>query len=156
MSAISAGEPAPTFSLNNQDHQKVSLKDFAGSWLVLYFYPKDLTSGCTIESDNFNKNLKKFEKLGAKVVGVSCDDEASHQKFIKKLGLKFDLLADVEQKIVKDYGVWVEKSMYGKKFMGIQRDTFLIDPDGKIQKHYVKVKPAEHWQEVLEDLEKLV
>lgn len=146
------GKKAPSFSLKNQNGEVISLKDFAGSYLVLYFYPKDLTPGCTTQACSFNDNLAKLKKLGVKVLGVSCDDELKHQKFIDKYKLKFDLLADTEKKMVEKYGVWVEKSMYGKKYMGIQRDTFLIDPKAKIIKHYPKVKPSEHVEELIKDI----
>lgn len=144
---------APAFKLEDQDGNVHSLADYAGKWVLLYFYPKDMTPGCTIESEGFRDMEAKFAAKGAQILGVSCDDVKSHKKFVEKHDLNFPLLADVEKKVVEDYGVWVEKSMYGKKYMGIQRDSFLIDPSGKIVKHYEKVKPAEHPKEVLEDLE---
>ena len=149
------GKKAPSFSLKNQDGEKKSLKDYAGSYLVLFFYPKDLTPGCTTEACSFNDNLSKLKKLGVEILGLSCDDEAKHQRFIDKYKLKFDLLADIDKKVVEKYGVWVEKSMYGKKYMGIQRDSFLIDPKGKVIKHYIKVKPGEHVAEVIKDMKEL-
>ena len=142
----------PAFNLAVQDGKMHSLAHYAGKWVLLYFYPKDLTSGCTLEAEGFRDMQKEFAAAGVQVLGVSCDDVKSHKKFADKLGLNFPLLADLGKKTVADYGVWVEKSMYGKKYMGIQRDSFLISPDGKIVKHYVKVKPADHPGEVLKDL----
>lgn len=149
------GKKAPSFTLPNQNGEKKSLKDYEGSYLLLYFYPKDLTPGCTTQACSLNDNLTPLKKLGLKVVGISCDSEAKHQKFIEKYGLKFELLADIDKKTVQEYGVWVEKSMYGKKYMGIQRDSFLIDPKGKIIKHYIKVKPSEHVAEVIKDMKEI-
>jgi thioredoxin-dependent peroxiredoxin len=149
------GKKAPNFSINNQNGQRKTLKDFEGSFLLLYFYPKDMTPGCTTQACSFNENIDKLKKLGVEVVGISCDSEEKHQKFINKYNLSFDLLADIEQKTVEKYGVWVEKSMYGKKYMGIQRDSFLIDPKGKIVKHYIKVKPAGHVAEVIKDIKEI-
>jgi len=149
------GKKAPGFSLKNQTGEKISLKDYLGSYLILFFYPKDLTPGCTTEACSFNDNLSKLKKLGVEILGLSCDDEVKHQKFIDKYKLKFDLLADIDKKVVEKYGVWVEKSMYGKKYMGIQRDSFLIDPKGKIIKHYIKIKPGEHVAEVIKDMKEL-
>ena len=149
------GKKAPSFSLPNQNGEKKSLKDYEGSYLLLYFYHKDLTPGCTTQACSLNDSLSTLKKLGLKVVGVSCDDEAKHQRFIEKYKLNFDLLADVEKKTVQKYGVWVEKSMYGKKYMGIQRDSFLIDPKGRIIKHYIKVKPSEHVAEIIKDIKEI-
>lgn len=149
------GSRAPDFKLEDQDNKWHSLADYEGKYVLLYFYPKDMTSGCTVEAQCFRDRMNDFKAFGVQVLGVSCDDVKSHKKFAEKHGLNFPLLADVEKKVVEDYGVWVEKSMYGKKYMGIQRDSFLIDPQGKIVKHYVKVKPETHIEEVLEDLKKL-
>lgn len=129
-----------------------TLGDFKGKWLVLYFYPKDMTSGCTVEAEQFRDFHEDFKSLGAEVVGVSCDDSKSHNKFVCKHNLPFVLLADTEKKMVEDYGVWVEKSMYGKKYMGISRETFLISPEGEIVKHFEKVKPEGHAEEVIAEL----
>jgi peroxiredoxin Q/BCP len=112
-----------------------------------------MTPGCTIEAESFRDNMAKLRKLGAEVLGVSCDSEDLHHKFSCKYKLNFPLLSDEKKELVKEYGVWVEKSMYGKKYMGIQRDSFLIDPKGKIIKHYIKVKPEEHVSEVIADIE---
>jgi peroxiredoxin Q/BCP len=146
---------APNFKLKDQNDQVRTLKDYAGKYLLIYFYPRDLTPGCTTEACSFQENLGALKKLKLEVVGVSCDSVASHKKFADKYDLEFPLLSDSEQKMVNDYGVWVEKSMYGKKYMGIQRDSFLISPKGEIIKHYQKVKPAEHVAEIIKDLKEI-
>jgi peroxiredoxin Q/BCP len=150
---LEVGKKAPNFKVQNQDGKEVTLDSYKGKYLVMYFYPKDMTSGCTKESQGFRDLKPEFDKLNAEIVGVSCDSPESHQKFIAKESLNFDLLADTEKEMVNAYGVWVEKSMYGKKYMGIQRDTFLIGPEGKLLKHYVKAKPTAHPGEVLKDLQ---
>lgn len=146
------GKKAPAIKLKDQNGEIRTLSEFAGSYVLVFFYPKDLTPGCTTEACSFQDNLSKLNKLNIQVIGISCDDVASHKKFADKYKLKFPLLADVDKEVVKKYGVWVEKSMYGKKYMGIQRDSFLIDPQGQIAKHYTKVKPAEHVAEIIEDI----
>lgn len=143
---------AKNFSLADQDGKVWSLEDFKGKWLVIYFYPKDMTPGCTVEAEQFRDFYEEFKALGAEIVGVSCDSEASHNKFVCAHNLPFVLLADTEKKMVEDYGVWVEKSMYGKKFMGISRETFVVSPEGEIVKHFEKVKPEGHAEEVLQEL----
>ncbi|MBI4231932.1 thioredoxin-dependent thiol peroxidase [Candidatus Peregrinibacteria bacterium] len=143
---------APDFKLEDQDGTMRSLKDFAGKYVLLYFYPKDMTPGCTVEAQCFRDHLNDLKALNLQVLGVSCDDVRSHKKFVEAHGLNFPLLADVDRKVVEKYGVWVEKSMYGKKYMGIQRDSFLIGPDGKVLKHYSKVKPEEHADEVIDTM----
>lgn len=143
---------AKNFSLEDQDGKVWSLGDFAGKWLLIYFYPKDMTSGCTVEAEQFRDFYEDFKALGCEIVGVSCDSVDSHQKFVCKYNLPFPLLADVEKKMVEDYGVWVEKSMYGKKFMGISRESFLISPEGEVVKHFEKVKPEGHAEEVLGEI----
>lgn len=140
------------FKCLDQNDQERTLEEFSGKWLVLYFYPRDLTSGCTKEAEGFRDLYKEFKAAGAEILGVSCDGAKSHQKFIEKLDLPFDLLVDEDKKVVNEFGVWVEKSMYGKKYMGISRETFLFGPDGKVVKHYAKVKPAEHAEEVLAEI----
>ncbi len=150
------GKTAPNFELPDQNGDVHKLEDYKGKYVVLYFYPKDMTSGCTVEAQNFRDNLEEFKKLGVEVIGMSKDSVKRHKKFEEKEELNFTLLADEECKVVETYGVWVEKSMYGKKYMGIQRDTFVIDPEGKIVKHYEKVKPKDHVQEVLDDLRELL
>ena len=146
---LKEGNKAPDFTAIDQDGREVKLDDFAGKRVVLYFYPKDDTPGCTKEACSFRDADDVFNSKGIKVLGVSTDDEKSHQKFISKFQLPFDLLADIDKKIVNDYGVWGEKSMYGKKYMGTNRKTFLIDGDGTIVKIFEKVDVANHADEVL-------
>ncbi len=146
---LKEGDKAPNFNSVDQDGNKVKLSDFKGQKLVLYFYPKDNTPGCTKEACSFRDADQTFNKKGIKVLGVSTDDEKSHQKFISKFQLPFDLLADTDHSIVEAYGVWGEKSMYGKKYMGTFRKTFLIDEKQKIVKIFDKVKVDEHADEVL-------
>lgn len=146
---LKEGDSAPEFVVNDQDGNEVKLTDFRGSRVVLYFYPKDNTPGCTKEACSFRDNFDVFTEKGIKVLGVSTDSEKSHQKFIEKFTLPFTLLADTDKTIVNDYGVYGEKSMYGKKYMGIFRKTFLIDEEGKIVKIFDKVNVSEHAQEVL-------
>lgn len=129
---INEGQKAPDFTANDQDGNKISLSQFAGKKVVLYFYPKDSTPGCTTEACDFRDNYQGLTAQGIVVLGVSADDEASHQKFIAKHNLPFPLVADTDRKIVESYGVWVEKNMYGKKYMGIARKTFLIDEAGTV------------------------
>jgi len=143
------GSKAPAFSLKDGQGATVKLSDLKGAPVVLYFYPKDDTPGCTVEAKEFQSALKSFEKAGAKVIGVSPDNQASHCKFADKFGLKFTLLCDENHAVAEKFGLWVEKSMYGKKYMGVQRATFLIDGDGKISKVWPKVKPEGHAAEVL-------
>jgi len=145
---LNEGDKAPDFVASDQDGKEVKLADFAGKRVVLYFYPKDDTPGCTKEACSFRDADDVFNVKGIKVLGVSTDSEKSHQKFISKYQLPFDLLADTEKQIVEAYGVWGEKSMYGKKYMGTIRKTFLID-DGKIVRIFDKVNVAEHADEVL-------
>ncbi len=145
---LKEGDKAPDFSSNDQNGNTVNLSDFKGKRVVLYFYPKDDTPGCTKEACSFRDADAVYREKGITVLGVSTDSEKSHQKFISKYQLPFDLLADTEKKIVEEYGVWGEKSMYGKKYMGTFRKTFLID-DGKIVKIFEKVDVAKHADEVL-------
>lgn len=147
---LEVGKKAPDFSLLNQDEKKIALKDFIGQKVVLYFYPKDDTSGCTKEACSFSDDLPKFSKIDAVILGVSPDSVKSHKKFSEKYKLKFDLLADEEKKVIDKYGVWKEKSMYGRKYMGVERTTFIIDEKGKIKKIFNKVKVDGHNKEVLE------
>lgn len=147
---LKEGDKAPDFTGKDQDGNKVKLSDYKGKRVVLYFYPKDDTPGCTKEACSFRDADQTFAKKGIKVFGVSTDDEKSHQKFISKFQLPFDLIADTDKKIVEKYGVWGEKSMYGKKYMGTIRKTFLIDESGKIAKIFDKVNVAEHADEVLQ------
>ncbi len=143
------GDAAPDFSVSDQDGNRANLKDCAGKAVVLYFYPKDSTPGCTIEAKEFRDALPDFEAAGALVFGVSPDNAQSHCKFIDKHGLGFRLLCDSDHEVATAYGVWTQKSLFGKKYMGIQRATFLIDPNGKIAQVWPKVKPRGHAAEVL-------
>ncbi len=148
---LKEGDSAPDFTLPDQDGNKVKLSDFAGKKnVVLYFYPKDLTPGCTVEACTFSEANSKFAKKDAVILGVSFDDAKTHQKFIGKHGLKIDLLSDLDKKVADKYGVYQEKSLYGRKFMGIVRSTFVIDKKGKIKKIFPKVKVEGHWKEVLD------
>ena len=149
MPLLEVGDKAPAFKAKNQEGEMVSLSDFKGKKLVLYFYPKDDTPGCTKEACSFRDGWSKFRKRGVAVLGVSTDDEKSHRKFAEKFSLPFPLLADPEKKIVTDYGVWGEKSMYGRKYMGTNRVTYLIDEKGKIAAVWPKVKPDGHADEIL-------
>ena len=144
------GNLAPLFSLPDQDGNLQSLKSLRGGIVVVYFYPKDDTPGCTIEAKEFRDNLAKFSKLGAIVLGVSPDDIASHCKFSGKYDLNFPLLADTDHTVAERYGLWVEKSMYGRKYWGVQRATFLIDGRGTVAKAWPKVSPEGHADEVLD------
>lgn len=146
---LKEGDEAPEFTTKNQNGDDVSLADLRGKRVVLYFYPKDDTPGCTKEACSLRDSFEVFEEKKIKIFGVSIDDEKSHQKFIAKYNLPFDLLADTDKTLVNDYGVWGEKNMYGKKYMGINRTTFLIDESGKIAKIFKKVKVDEHADEVL-------
>jgi peroxiredoxin Q/BCP len=148
------GDKAPDFSLPDQTGKIHKLSDFKGRNVVLYFYPKDDTPGCTKEACSFRDNFDDFRQAGIEVLGVSIDDKDSHKKFAEKYDLPFLLLADKDKKVVKEYGVWGEKNMYGKKYMGTNRTTFLIGGDGKIVKVFEKVKPDEHAKEVLEAFSK--
>ncbi len=149
---LTEGTKAPAFTLKNSEGEKVSLKDFAGKKVVLYFYPKDMTSGCTQEACDFRDNFSQFKGIDAVVIGVSPDSEASHKKFAEKNELPFILLADPDHKVCELYGVWKEKSMYGRKYMGVERSTFLIDEKGKITKIYAKVKVTGHALDALKTL----
>ncbi len=146
---LKEGDKAPDFTAKDDQGHEVSLKDFRGKKIVLYFYPKDNTSGCTKEACDFRDNLGRIERKDAVVLGVSPDSEKSHEKFKSKFDLTFPLLADEDKKLVNAYGVWKEKSMYGRKYMGVERTTFVIDEKGKIAKIFPKVKVTGHADEVL-------
>jgi peroxiredoxin Q/BCP len=146
---LKEGDKAPDFSAKDQDGNDVSLADLKGQRVVLYFYPKDDTPGCTKEACSFRDSDDVYKEKNIRVLGVSTDSEKSHQKFISKFNLPFTLLADTDKKIVEDYGVWGEKSMYGRKYMGTNRKTFLIDEQGNIKKVFDKVNVSEHADEVL-------
>ncbi len=147
---------APAFKLPSTNKKEFSLKDSLGNFVVLYFYPKDDTPGCTIETNDFNKLLPKFKKLNCEILGISKDNLKSHDKFRDKYKIKFDLLADEEIKVLKKYKVWAKKKFMGREFMGIVRTTFLIDKKGKIIKIWNNVKVKDHAKEVLETLQDIV
>ncbi len=151
---VAVGEEAPDFVLESDEKKQVSLKSFRGKRVVLYFYPKDQTPGCTTEALEFKEMAKEFAKEGAIIVGVSKDSVESHQKFKQKHALPFTLLSDPQATVLDTYGVWKEKSLYGKKFMGTERTTFLVDEQGIVRKIYRKVKPEGHAQTCLVDLTK--
>jgi len=147
--ALKVGQKAPAFKVNDQDGNKVSLSDLKGKKVVLYFYPKDQTPGCTTEACNLRDNYKLLQKKGYEVLGVSTDTEKSHQKFIEKQNLPFRLLADVDKVIHTKYGTWIEKSMYGRKYMGTARITFIIDEKGTIEEIIGKVDTKNHADQIL-------
>ena len=153
--ALKVGDKAPAFKLKNQDEETISLSGLKGKPVVLYFYPKDDTPGCTKEACNFRDEFPKFGKLKAEIIGISTDSVKSHKKFAEKYGLPFILLADEKKQVVQEYGVWKEKNMYGRKYMGIERTTFIINSDGKITNIFPKVKVDEHNKEVMEALKEL-
>ena len=146
---LQVNDKAPAFSLLDQDANSVSLKDFAGKTVVLFFYPKADTPGCTVEACGFRDAYKKIQATGAEILGISADASSKQKKFEEKYELPYTLLADTEKKVCEAYGVMQEKSMYGKKYMGIARMTFVIGPTGKIRHVYEKVKPEGHAEEVL-------
>ncbi|OGU54731.1 MAG: alkyl hydroperoxide reductase [Ignavibacteria bacterium RBG_13_36_8] len=150
---LKEGLKAPAFTLFDNRGKKVSLNDFLGKKVVLYFYPKDMTSGCTKEACDFRDTFPNFKKVNAVVLGLSADSIESHRKFSDKYKLPFTLLSDPDKKVLEKYGVWKEKSFYGKKYMGIERTTFVIDKQGKIVKIFPKVKVPGHVEEVLAVLE---
>lgn len=152
MTKLKEGMKAPVFSGKNQNGEIISLQDFKGKKVVLYFYPKDNTPGCTAEACDLNDNYGNFQVNGFEVIGVSPDGEVSHRKFIDKFGLQFNLIADTEQKILKDYDVWGEKSMYGKTYMGVNRTTFIIDEEGIIEKIITKVDTKNHSEQIFKAL----
>lgn len=154
MTHLKEGDKAPYFEGINQEEKTLKLTDFVGKKLILYFYPKDNTSGCTAESCNLNDNYKELTDKGYEVLGVSPDSVASHLKFIAKHNFAFNLIADTEKKILEDYGVWGEKSMYGRKYMGVFRTTFIIDEEGTIVKVIKKVKTKDHAAQILAEMEK--
>ena len=146
---LQIGDPAPDFTLPDQDGQSVRLSDFRGRSVVVYFYPKDDTPGCTREACAFRDALPKFDSAKVRVYGVSADDAKSHGKFVGKYQLNFPLIADPERQAIEGFGVWVEKSMYGRSYMGIARATFAIDANGRVEQVWDKVKPDTHAEEVL-------
>ena len=153
---IKENTKAPIFSAKSTNKSEYSLKDSIGKYVVIYFYPKDDTPGCTIETNDFNKLLSKFNKLNCDVFGISKDSIKSHKKFKEKYKIKFDLLSDEEIKVIKKYKVWGKKKFMGREFMGIIRSTYLIDKKGKILKVWDNVKVKDHAKEVLETLQNIV
>ena len=154
MAELKIGDTAPDFSLPTQNGDTLSLADLKGSKTVLYFYPKDNTSGCTLEAKSLRDGKEALAERGFRIVGVSPDSERSHQNFCSKHELNFTLLADTDKKMCEAYGVWVEKSMYGRKYMGVARKTFLIDEEFRITHIFDKVKTAEHFRQIINELEK--
>ena len=152
---VTTGSQAPAFSLPNQDEVEISLRDLIGKWLVLYFYPKDNTPGCTTEACDFTKAVPAFEECNAVILGLSPDSPKKHRSFIEKQNLDITLLADESTEVAQSYGVWQLKKFCGKEYMGIVRSTFLIDPKGKIAHEWRGVKVANHAQEVNETLLRL-
>lgn len=155
MTKLKLKQKAPAFKAKTTNEEDLSLKDLKGLWVVLYFYPKDSTPGCTIEAQEFSKLLPKFEELGAAIIGVSKDSCASHQKFVKTKKLTIALLSDPESEIQKAYGAWGKKTFMGRKFMGTLRSTYLIDPKGKIAAIWPDVSAKGHAEEVLTKLQEL-
>ena len=155
MKIIEIGEKAPDFATPNQNGDIRNLKNFEGKWFVIYFYPRDDTPGCTVEAKEFTDLNQKFEKQECVIVGVSPDNEAKHCKFIEKHELNIELLADTDKTMLADYGVWQEKSMYGKTYMGVVRTTYLINSDGNIAEAWTKVKAKGHAEAVFERLVEL-
>lgn len=149
------GRKAPKFALRDQNGKKQRLIDYSGKKVLLFFYPKDNTPGCTVETCSFRDNLNTLKSLGITVLGISADSIESHNKFIEKENLNFLLLSDESKKTLKKYHVWVEKNMYGKKYMGIARESFLIDKEGIIIKHYQKVNPLFHVAQIISDIKRL-
>ncbi len=151
---LEVGKKAPDFKLKDQDGKTISLSDFKGKNVVLYFYPKDDTPGCTKEACSFRDELPRFGKIDAVILGVSPDSVESHKKFAQKFELPFTLLSDENKKVVEAYDVWKEKNNYGKKYMGVERTTYVIDKDGRIKKIFNKVKVDGHSEEVMDALKK--
>lgn len=154
--SLQAGNKAVAFCLPDADGEEVCLKDFAGKWVVLYFYPKDNTSGCTLEAVNFSRQMGDFEKKGAVILGVSPDSTKSHCNFRDKHDLKIRLLSDTEHKVLEAYGVWVLKKMYGREYYGVERSTFLVNPRGEIGHVWRKVKVPGHVEAVKTTLDELL
>ncbi len=152
MNMLKEGDKAPDFGIKDQNGKTHQLADYKGKKIILYFYPKDLTPGCTMESCNLRDNYSELTKKGFEVIGVSADDENKHQRFIGKYKLPFTLLADVEKKVINAYGVWGPKKFMGRTFDGIHRTTFVIDEKGMIEKVITKVKTKDHAKQILEEL----
>ncbi len=154
MAELKIGDMAPDFSLPTQSGEVLSLSDLKGSKTVLYFYPKDNTSGCTLEAKSLRDGKEELAARGYRIVGVSPDSERSHQNFCSKHDLNFTLIADTDKVMCEAYGVWVEKSMYGRKYMGVKRTTFLLDDQGRITHIFDKVKTADHHRQIINELDK--
>ena len=154
MANLSVGDMAPWFEGKTQDGTTLTIDDLKGRGTVLYFYPKDNTSGCTLEAKSLRDGQQALAERGYRIVGVSPDSERSHQNFCSKHDLRFTLLADTERTICEAFGVWVEKSMYGRKYMGVARKTFLLDEECRITHIFDKVKTAEHYQQIINELDK--
>ena len=152
---ISDGDKVPKFEIKDANGNKVKSSDFKGKKHVIYFYPKDFTPGCTKEADEFSRDYKEFQKEGIEIIGISPDDVESHKKFCEKMGIKYQLLADVDKTVSEMFGVWGKKKFMGREYMGVIRSTFLVNEKGKIFKVFPKVKPAGHSKEVLEEFAKL-
>jgi peroxiredoxin Q/BCP len=151
---LDIGSKAPNFTLKNANNETITLEEFKGKNVIVYFYPKDLTPGCTKQAIAFTEHEEEFSKRDTVIIGISPDSSASHEKFIKKHNLNLILLADEEKQAIESYGVWKEKKMYGRTFMGVERSTFLVDRTGTVQAIWRKVKVAKHINEVLEELGK--
>ena len=147
---------AQTFCLLDQNDEKTCLEAFKGKWVILYFYPKDNSKACTLEALSFTTNIKSFKEMGAVVIGVSPDSVKSHQNFAHKHNLDLILLSDLEHTVLKQYDVWKKKKMYGKEYMGVERSTFLINPEGYIEKEWIKVRVKGHVEEVKQKLSELL
>ena len=150
MTHLKEGDKAPEIKAKDQNGEDITLAQFKGKKVVLYFYPKDMTPGCTTESCNLRDNYAALQKKGFEIIGVSADDEKRHQKFIEKYDLPFPLIADVDKKVIEDYGVWGEKKFMGKTYDGIHRTTFVIDENQKIERVFDKVKTKAHAEQILE------
>ncbi|MGH1405006.1 MAG: thioredoxin-dependent thiol peroxidase [Rhodomicrobiaceae bacterium] len=151
---LEIGSKAPNFTLKNANNETITLEEFKGKNVIVYFYPKDLTPGCTKQAIAFTEHEEEFAKRDTVIIGISPDSTASHEKFIKKHNLNLILLADEEKQAIESYGVWKEKKMYGRTFMGVERSTFLVDRTGTVQAIWRKVKVAKHINEVIEELDK--
>lgn len=154
MAELKIGDMAPDFSGTAQDGATISLSELKGTRTVLYFYPKDNTSGCTLEAKSLRDGKEELARRGFRIIGVSPDSERSHQNFCSKHDLNFTLLADTDHSICEAFGVWVEKSMYGRKYMGVKRTTFLLDEEGRITHIFDKVKTATHFEQIINELDK--
>ncbi len=152
MAKLKEGDSAPNFTATIQNGETIKLSDYIGKRIIIYFYPKDNTPGCTAEAKNLNENLTELSEKGFVVIGVSPDSEASHQRFIEKHGLKFNLVSDPDKKILEQFDAWGEKKLYGRTYMGVLRKTFIIDPDGKIEKIIEKVKTKDHTNQIYSEL----